>query len=70
MSEINLKLSGLTCGGCIRTVTKVIESVDGVQKVNVDLTKATIITNEDSQEFINNIITEVNDISHYKAELI
>lgn len=34
---INLTVSGMTCGGCIQSVTRVIQSKDPEAKVKVDL---------------------------------
>ena len=34
---LNLKVSGMTCGGCIKAVTKAIQSQDPQAKVEVDL---------------------------------
>lgn len=32
-----LQVEGMTCGGCVRSVTKSVQSVDGRAKVDVDL---------------------------------
>ena len=32
MSEIHLKITGMTCGHCVRAVTKALEGVSGVEK--------------------------------------
>lgn len=32
-----LKVEGMTCGGCVRSVTKAVQSIDGNAKVDVDL---------------------------------
>ncbi|SMP51522.1 heavy-metal-associated domain-containing protein [Noviherbaspirillum suwonense] len=32
-----LQVEGMTCGGCVRSVTKSVQSVDGGAKVDVDL---------------------------------
>lgn len=37
MESITLKIEGMTCGGCVSSVTKVLEPIDGVDKVNVTL---------------------------------
>jgi copper chaperone len=34
---LNLKVSGMTCGGCIKAVSKAIQSQDPQAKVEVDL---------------------------------
>ena len=37
MSEINLDVSGMTCGSCVKHVTNALKPLDGVQDVSVDL---------------------------------
>jgi copper chaperone len=34
---LSLKVSGMTCGGCIKAVTKAIQAQDAQAKVEVDL---------------------------------
>ncbi|MGQ2907016.1 MAG: heavy-metal-associated domain-containing protein [Aliihoeflea sp.] len=38
--QIDLEIGGMTCGGCVRSVTRVLEAVPGVNAANVDLEKA------------------------------
>lgn len=35
-----LKISGMTCGGCVRSVTKKLSSLDGVRSADVNLEAA------------------------------
>lgn len=37
MPQINLNVQGMTCGSCVKHVTKAIESLGGVESVHVDL---------------------------------
>ena len=37
MSEINLDVSGMTCGSCVKHVTGALKPLDGVEDVSVDL---------------------------------
>ena len=37
MPQINLSVQGMTCGSCVKHVTKALESLSGVEGVNVDL---------------------------------
>ncbi|MDR1854713.1 MAG: heavy-metal-associated domain-containing protein [Azoarcus sp.] len=37
MSEITLKIEGMSCGGCVRNVTKVLEALPGVSAAQVSL---------------------------------
>ncbi len=38
MSEIVLAVTGMTCGGCVNSVHKVLAALPGVQSVEVTLT--------------------------------
>jgi len=40
METIIVKVSGMTCGGCVNSVRKVIAAIDGVSKVDVSLEQA------------------------------
>lgn len=37
MPQINLNVQGMTCGSCVKHVTKAIEPLSGVEGVHVDL---------------------------------
>lgn len=40
MESIKLDVKGMTCGGCVRSVTRVLSALDGVAKVDVSLENA------------------------------
>jgi len=37
MARTTLKVTGMTCGHCVKAVTQALESVDGVRQADVDL---------------------------------
>lgn len=37
METITIKIKGMTCGGCVKSVTEVLKKVSGVENVNVSL---------------------------------
>lgn len=39
METIDLKVNGMTCQGCVRSVTNVLERVPGVSSAQVDLAR-------------------------------
>jgi copper chaperone len=39
METITMKVNGMTCGGCVASVERVLRELDGVQKVDVSLEK-------------------------------
>jgi len=38
MNEITLSVTGMTCGGCVNSVTRVLTALPGVQNAVVPLT--------------------------------
>ena len=39
MQTVTLGISGMTCGGCVRSVSNVLKALDGVAKADVSLEK-------------------------------
>ena len=37
MATITLNIDGMTCGGCVKSVTKVLNGLDGVRSATVSL---------------------------------
>ena len=37
MSEINIKVAGMTCGHCVNAVTEELSKISGVTGVNIEL---------------------------------
>jgi copper chaperone len=37
METVQLKIEGMTCGGCVNSVTRTLKAVPGVEKVDVSL---------------------------------
>jgi copper chaperone CopZ len=37
MKEENITIANLSCGGCVKTITKKLTEIAGVERVNVDL---------------------------------
>lgn len=40
MQTLTLNIGGMTCGGCVKSVTKVLEALDGVANAEVSLENA------------------------------
>jgi copper chaperone len=40
MNTVTLKVNGMTCAGCVRSVKKVLEGVPGVRSAEVSLERA------------------------------
>ncbi|MBH5328968.1 heavy-metal-associated domain-containing protein [Eikenella sp. S3360] len=39
MQTITLNIGGMTCGGCVKSVTRILENTEGVAKAEVNLEK-------------------------------
>jgi len=49
MDTIELKINGMSCGSCIKSVTRALQRVPGVSAVEVDLDRGTARVNGDAQ---------------------
>jgi len=47
MQTIILEISGMTCGGCVRSVGNVLKALDGVAKAEVSLEKRSAVVDFD-----------------------
>ncbi|HEY5292677.1 MAG TPA: heavy-metal-associated domain-containing protein [Burkholderiales bacterium] len=47
MQTVTLGISGMTCGGCVRSVTNVLKALDGVAKAEVSLEKSNAVVDYD-----------------------
>jgi copper chaperone len=48
MSEVILTISGMTCGGCVNSVTKVLQATPGVRQANVTLVPSQAVVSYDA----------------------
>ncbi|MGE8356293.1 MAG: heavy-metal-associated domain-containing protein [Microvirgula sp.] len=42
MNTIELTISGMTCQGCVKSVTRVLEALPGVKRTDVAIGRATV----------------------------
>jgi copper chaperone CopZ len=47
MSEIILTIAGMTCGGCVNSVTRVLQATPGVHKASVSLVPSQALVSYD-----------------------
>ena len=68
-STLELKVEGMTCEGCVRSVGKKLLKVAGVESVNVDLGagKATV-EYDDSQARADQFIAAVEQIGYHASQ--
>ena len=62
MTTIELKLSGLTCGGCITSANRVLLASSNVKEAKVELNFANLLVEDNSPKAIQEIISELADI--------
>ena len=48
MEKATLNISGMTCGGCVRSVSSVLNALDGVVKAEVSLEKHCAVVDYDA----------------------
>lgn len=62
MQTINLNIDGMTCGGCVKSVTRLLEGIHGVSKVEVSLENKTAqIEFDESQTNIDTFIHAIEE---------
>ena len=64
--QTNLKVTGMSCGNCVKHVKEAIESVPGVNNVQVDLATGTATLNP-GEASIESIIDAIQE-EGYEAE--
>ncbi|MBL8528397.1 MAG: heavy-metal-associated domain-containing protein [Burkholderiales bacterium] len=47
METVTIKVGGMTCGGCVASVTRVVQAVPGVERVDVSLDKGQAVVTYD-----------------------
>ena len=68
METTILKVNGMTCGGCVRSVKKVLEGIQGVTRAEVSLEKAqATVTYDPSKTEVNTMREAVTDAGYQVA---
>lgn len=47
MNEVTIRVEGMSCGGCVKNVTGVLQALAGVEAVQVSLEQATATVRHD-----------------------
>ena len=62
MQTVTLNIDGMTCGGCVKSVTRLLEGVECVEKAEVSLeNKNAVITFDESKTDTDALIDAVED---------
>jgi copper chaperone CopZ len=64
METINLTVSGMTCGACVRHVEKAINSIVGVKKVEVDLASGEVKVEGNVSQHVQEMIAALEEIGY------
>lgn len=64
-SVVTLKITGMTCGGCVLGVRKVLTRLDGVTKADVSYDKGTAVVNFDPRRAtVNQMIAAIKTLGY------
>jgi copper chaperone len=63
-----LQVEGMSCGGCVRSVTKSVQAIDGNAKIDVDLaSKKVRVETEASLDAVKSAISDAGyDVNRYR----
>ena len=61
MKTITLNIEGMHCGGCVKSVTRVLTELDGVQSAVVQLEGKANITFDENQVNVAQLIEVIED---------
>ena len=64
-----LEVQGMTCGNCVKRVTKIISGFDGTSEIEVDLQKreATFICDTQNTN-VESVVKAINDFGYTASE--
>lgn len=62
MKTVTIQITGMTCSGCVRSITKVLNSVPGVEKAEVSLEKENaVVTFDKTKTNADTLIATIED---------
>ena len=61
MKTITLNIEGMHCGGCVKSVTRVLTELDGVQSADVQLEVKANITFDENRVNVAQLIEVIED---------
>lgn len=68
MNEINLNVSGMTCGSCVKHVTNTLKALDGVGDVKIDLATGKVMVTRTTDKTVDLIAALIED--GYPSQLL
>ena len=61
MKTITLNIEGMHCGGCVKSVTRILTELDGVQSADVQLEGKANITFDENRVSVAQLIEVIED---------
>ncbi|QPB43540.1 heavy-metal-associated domain-containing protein [Rodentibacter haemolyticus] len=61
MKNVRLTVTGMHCGGCVKSVTRVLEELDGVVQVNVALEGYADVQFDETKVSVSQLIETIED---------
>ncbi len=61
MKNVRLTVTGMHCGGCVKSVTRVLEELDGVAQVNVTLEGYADVQFDETKVSVSQLIETIED---------
>ena len=69
METVTLNIGGMTCGGCVKSVTRILEGVSGVAKAEVSLENKNAVVEFDPAQTNPAALIEAVEDGGYDAAL-
>ena len=70
MQNVTLKIDGMTCSGCVKSVTRVLSELDGVAQADVSLEKAQAVVSFDANKVQPATLVEALEDAGFDAEVV
>ena len=70
MQNVTLKIDGMTCGGCVKSVTRVLSELGGVAQADVSLEKAQAVVSFDANKVQPAALVEAVEYAGFDAEVV
>lgn len=67
MKTENITIANLSCGGCVKTITKKLTEIEGVNQVNVDLETSIVTAEFDEPATLEQITEKLQSIGYPEA---
>ncbi len=67
MDTMVLKVGGMSCGGCVKSVTSVLEALPGVAKADVSLANGEAVVTYEAEKISRERMVQVIDDAGFEA---